>query len=60
MNKIDALRKVANPHITPELCDALRQVQDEKLKGLKNQILGGIALSTAILTLIQLALHFSG
>lgn len=38
--------------ITPELCEAYRAVLDEKIIGLRNTIITGLAVSTAIISII--------
>ncbi|GAI82557.1 unnamed protein product [marine sediment metagenome] len=43
---------IGNPgYVTKDLCGAQRATIDAKLAGLRNQIIGAIALSTAIMLL---------
>lgn len=39
--------------ITSDLCMAYRQVLEEKINGLRNQIVGAIALSTAVISIVM-------
>ena len=42
-----------NPYVGGALCDARRATIDQKILSLRNQIIGAISLSTAILLLVS-------
>lgn len=44
--------------VREDLCQSRRETQASELEGLRKQIIGAIAISTSILTLIQLVIAF--
>ena len=58
MNDMGEKEKENPGYINPELCEAYRAVLDEKITGIRNQILTGLAISTAIISIIVAAINY--
>ena len=48
-----SLGATGNPYVGDALCEARRATMEQKIISLRNQIIGAISLSTAILVLVS-------
>jgi hypothetical protein len=44
-------------YVTMDLCRAYRETLEEKITGIRNQIVGALAISTAVISLIMYLLN---
>jgi len=53
------LKSNDNPaFVTVQLCEAYREALRTEIKSIRNQIIGAIGITTAIITILQLILNF--
>ena len=51
---------IRDRYVTPELCEAYREAIKAEIKGIKNTIILGLSISTAIITIIMAVLQLLG